>query len=70
MELGVKDDVIKTGTFVKTGDTYKDCSITITWKREIQQDLEWHDVSDTDKEKEQTFTFADGTSGEWVYQSE
>ncbi|MBR4599200.1 MAG: hypothetical protein IKO39_04040 [Treponema sp.] len=72
LELGVKDGVIRTGTFVKTGDTYTDCSITITWKKEIQQDLEWHDVADTDEDKEQTFTFADGTStyDNWVYQSE
>ena len=70
LELGVKDGVIKTGTFVKTGDTYTDCSITITWKKEIQQDLQWHDVADTDEEKEQNFIFVDGTSGGWVYQSE
>lgn len=55
---------------IKDGDTYTDCSITITWEREIQQDLEWHDVANTDEEKEQTFLFADGTSDGWVYQSE
>ncbi|WP_191014500.1 hypothetical protein [Treponema zioleckii] len=71
LELGVKDGVIKTGTFVKDGDSYTDCSITITWEREIQRDLEWHNVADTDEEKEQTFIFADRTSsGGWAYQSE
>ena len=69
-DYGIKDGIIKTGTFVKTGDTYTDCTITITWKREIQQDMQWYDVSDTDKEKEQTFIFADGTSDGWAYQSE
>ncbi len=69
-DYGIKDGIIKTGTFVKTGDTYKDCTITITWKKIIQQDMQWHDVADTDEEKEQNFIFVDGTSGGWVYQSE
>ena len=69
-DYGIKDGIIRTGTFVKDGDTYTDCTITITWKKEIQQNLQWHDVADTD-ESEQTFTFADGTSSSgWVYQSE
>ncbi|MBQ9282732.1 MAG: hypothetical protein IJ207_11160 [Treponema sp.] len=70
-DYGIKDGIIKTGTFVKEGDTYKDCTITITWKKILQQDLQWHDVADTDEEKEQTFTFVDGTSSSgWIYQSE
>ena len=69
-DYDIKDGIIKTGTFVKDGDTYTDCTITITWKKEVKQDLQWHDVADTDEEKEQSFTFADGTSGGWVYQSE
>lgn len=70
-DYGIKDGIIKTGTFVKEGDTYKDCTITITWKKILQQDFQWHDVADTDEEKEQTFTFVNGTSSNsWVYQSE
>ncbi len=69
-DYGIKDGIIRTGTFVKTGDTYKDCTITITWKKEIQQDMQWHDVTDTD-ENEQNFIFVDGTSSSgWTYQSE
>ena len=70
LDAGVPDGITEKGTFVKDNDTYTDCTIIITWEKELQPDMQWHDVADTD-EKEQTFTFENGTLIDgWAYQSE
>ncbi len=60
---GVKDGITKTGTFVKT-NTYKDGTITITWDKQLQKDGSWGAVDERDKTD--TLTLTNGTSGSWT----